>query len=234
MPPSVSLLIPAYNEAASIAGIAERSLKILQRLGAPYELIILDDCSTDGTSDVLQALQQRYPEHVRVVRHTENLGIAATFEELYRLASLDFVFLVSADGEYPPEALLQCLPLLDHCDIVICKRKQKQYTPYRHMVSGSYRWLPRLLFGVDLYDSGSIKCVRREILRNIPVRSKSVFVEAERIIRAVKRGYTLGMVHIDHGIRMDGKARGARIATVTRAALDLCRCFWDIQIMGRI
>lgn len=229
---SVSLLIPAYNEHAAIRSTVERSLKVLKECTTDYELIVLDDASTDDTFTILQQLKQEHPE-IRIERHTVNSGIAATFEDLYRMATKDFVFLISGDGQFPPESLKQCMPLLDDYDIVVCNRVRKEYTFYRHLISSSYRRLPQILFGIDLYDSGSIKCVRREVFTTVPVTSKSVFVEAERIIRAVKRGYRMTKVDIVQEPRKGGKARGGRVSTVAKAAGDLLRVWWELQILKR-
>ena len=202
----------------------ERALAVLQSCTDDYELIVLDDASTDDTFAIMQRVQARHPGII-VRRHERNMGIAATFEELYQLASKEFVFLISGDGQFPPETLTRCLPLLAEHDIVICRRVSKHYTPYRHAVSWAYRWLPRLLFGVDLVDPGSVKVVRRTIYREVPVTSTSVFVEAERIIRAVRRGYRLTAVDMESQPRVGGQASGARLPVALAAARDLMR-FW--------
>ncbi|MBP6715617.1 MAG: glycosyltransferase family 2 protein [Acidobacteria bacterium] len=222
--PSISLLIPAYHERLTIEPLMERALAVLQSCTDDYELIVLDDASTDDTFAIMQRVQARHPGII-VRRHERNMGIAATFEELYQLASKEFVFLISGDGQFPPETLTRCLPLLAEHDIVICRRVSKHYTPYRHAVSWAYRWLPRLLFGVDLVDPGSVKVVRRTIYREVPVTSTSVFVEAERIIRAVRRGYRLTAVDMESQPRVGGQASGARLPVALAAARDLMR-FW--------
>jgi len=226
----VSLLIPAYNEESTIESVVGRSLATLAECTDDFELIILDDASRDRTPSLLAELQARNPR-ITILRHETNRGIAATFEELYRAATKDFLFLVSGDGQYPPEALKDCMPLLGDCDIVICNRTYKHYTPYRHLISKCYRLLPRLLFGVELYDSGSIKCVRRSIIREIPVESRSVFVEAERLIRAHKRSYKIGKVDIVQAPRAGGKARGAELSTVWHSTWDMLRLWWKLQIL---
>jgi glycosyltransferase involved in cell wall biosynthesis len=228
--PSLSLVIPAYNEEATIADIMRRSLNVLRACTDDYELIVLDDASRDATFAIMQGIAATDPR-VRIDRHGNNMGIAATFEELYSLATKEYVFLISGDGQFPPETLLSCMPLLGQYDIVICKRTYKHYTLYRHVVSFCYRWLPRILFGVDLIDPGGVKCVRREIYTDIHVRSTSVFVEAERIIRAVKRGKTLTSVDMVQVPRKGGKAAGGRIGTVSQSVLDMIVCWWQLQVL---
>jgi glycosyltransferase involved in cell wall biosynthesis len=222
--PSISLLIPAYNEQATIEAVVGQALDVLRQCAPDHEVIVLDDASRDRTWEILQSLSAREPA-VRIVRHETNQGIAATFEELYRLAAKDYVFLVSGDGQFPPEVLLRCVPLLERYDIVVCRRTYKDYTPYRHLVSFLFRWLPRVMFGVDVIDPGGVKVMRREIYSRVPVISKGVFVEAERLIGAVKAGYRLTAVDMIQMPRQGGESRGAKISTVVTAGADLVRCW---------
>jgi len=231
-PASVSLVIPAYNEEAAIESVIDRAAAVLARTVSDHELIVLDDASTDGTWAVIERARQRCPS-MRTERHATNQGIAATFEDLYRLASKDFVFLISGDGQFPPETLEKCTPLLDRYDIIICKRVVKQYTPYRHAISFAFRWVPKLLFGVDAIDPGGIKCMKREIIQQIPVQSTSVFVESERIIRAVKRGYRLTSVDMEQAPRIGGQAKGARLSTLLGAVRDMTTCWWRLSVLRR-
>lgn len=228
--PSLSIVIPAYNEEAAIANTVSRCVAAAARCTPDYEVIALDDASSDGTLDVLRTLQQSFPA-VRVERHENNQGIARTFEDLYALATKDYVFLVSGDGQFPPELVERCMPLLKQADIVICKRTVKRYTIVRHIISFCYRWLPRILFGVDLYDSGSVKLVPRAVYREIAVSSKSVFVEAERIIRAAKRGYRIAKIDFVQEERKGGRAHGGKPSTVWKAFVDMWSVWWRLQIL---
>ncbi len=226
---SVSLVIPAYNEEEALPRTFERCLHTLQQCTSDYEIVMLDDCSCDGTWPVMQELCRRDPARIRALRHPENRGIAVTFEDLYRAAGKEFVFLIPADGEYPPEALGQCMPLMDRgADIVICTRNTKHYTLYRQCISRAYRHLTTFLFGVDLRDPGSIKCVRRSVMTDVPVRSTSVYVEVERIIRALRSGYRYSVIPIQVDTRKSGQARGARFSTVMKAVRDLFSLWWEM------
>jgi glycosyltransferase involved in cell wall biosynthesis len=231
--PSISLLIPAYNEEASLAEVAERALRALRAATDDYELIMLDDASRDRTLLMMEAIRGRDPAHISVLRHPKNLGIARSFEDLYRAATKEYVFLIPGDGQYPPEALREIVPLLGRYDIVVCRRTYKHYTPYRHAISACFRWLPRLLFGIDLHDPGSTKCMKREIIAGIPVCAQGVFVEAERLIRASRRGYRIGTVDIVQEPRRGGKARGASLREIAHAMGDLLRLWMTLVLLRR-
>ncbi len=231
--PSISLLIPAYNEEAMLTETVERGLRALRAATGDYELIMLDDASDDRTPVIMEEIRRSDPAHIAVLQHPKNEGIARSFEDLYRSATKDYVFLIPGDGQYPPEALQEIVPLLGQYDVVVCRRTYKHYTPYRHVISLCFRWLPRLLFGIDLADPGSTKCVKREIITGIPVCARGVFVEAERLIRAARRGYRIGTVDIVQEPRRGGKARGAALREIAHAAGDLLRLWFTLTILRR-
>lgn len=227
--PSISLVVPAFNEQAALPYTVARCVQVLERTGQEYEIIMLDDASTDGTWQIMQSITAQNAQNIRALRHESNQGIAKTFEDLYHEASKDFVFLIPADGEYPPEALIDCLPLIDRgADIVICARSTKYYTVYRQFISYAYRALTARLFGIDLIDPGSIKCIRRSIIAETPVRCVGVYVEVERVVRAVRAGYRYAVVPITAERRTGGRARGARLCTVVQAVKDLLSLWLEL------
>lgn len=231
--PSISLVIAAFNEEATLEAVFVRCLDVLVECSDDFEVLILDDASRDGTGEIAAAIAAEHPDVVKVITHQKNRGIAATFEELNQAATRDYVFDIPADGEYPPEALREIMPLLNDFDIVVCNRTFKRYTLYRRLVSWSYRWLPRLMFGVELYDPGSTKCRRRTLIEEIPLSSRGVFAEAERMIRAVRRGYRLGKVDVEPERRLAGDPRGASLGYVVLAAIDLLRLWFRLVIFRR-
>ncbi len=91
--PSVSLVIAAYNEAGSLATVFQRCLEVLQDCTDDYEVIILDDGSTDDTLAVAHTLRDNHAGFVRVLEHRQNQGIRVTFEELYHAAEKDYVLM---------------------------------------------------------------------------------------------------------------------------------------------
>ena len=84
---------------------------------------------------------------------------------------------------------------------------------------------------MDLYDPGSIKCRKREVIQDIEIQSRSVFAEAERMIRAVRRGYRIGKVDIRPEKRVAGQARGASWSNVCGAVLDLFRLWFRLVVL---
>ena len=227
----ISICIPAYNEEQTIEEATKTAVLTLQQTGLSGEILVLDDCSTDRTWQILRSFKDSVPQ-LQIRRHEINQGIAKTFGELYRWAKMDFVFLNSADGQWKMETLLEMLPLAKRYDLIVARRKEKHYRLNRRIVSWFFNVLPLVLFGTKTYDAGSVKLVRREIY-DIEIKSTGVFAEAERIIRAGRLGYRVGFIEVDHFPRKSGKATGAKLSLVIEAIIDLCRCWFDIVLLRR-
>ncbi len=227
--PGISICIPAYNEEKTIEQAVYDAVKVLNKIGLPGEILVLDDGSTDKTWEILQKLKKDVP-NIQTLRQEINLGIAATFNKLYQWGSRELVFLYPADAQWRINILLDMLSLLDRYDLIVARRKTKHYTFGRQLVSWMYNALPLILFGTRTYDAGSLKLVRREIY-DIPVISSGVFVEAERIVRAKRLGYRIGAVDVDHFPRNYGKESGAKFSLVIQSLVDAVKCWIDISIL---
>jgi glycosyltransferase involved in cell wall biosynthesis len=225
----LSVVMPVYNEEEALANTLEEAVAALSDAAFCYEIVIVDDASTDDSGQILEQWRRRYPEIIRVVRHESNRGIAAACQTLFREARGVYVFLNASDGQWKTAECLRMMEIRDRYDLVIGVRKQKHYTLWRKAVSGAFNLLPRLCFGVPTYDAGSIKLYKAEVL-TIPLISRGVFGEAERIIRAERRGYRVGTIEVDHFSRTGGLATGARLSVVAVAVADLLRCWWRITV----
>ena len=230
--PRLSVCFPAYNEAATIDDVLRETDDLLRAGGLPYEIIVCDDGSTDGTGAIAEEFARR-AGHTRVLHHEKNLGIRATFEELYTEARGDVVVVNSVDGQWPMATVLGLVPLTSDSDIIIAGRRQKFYSWNRAFISWAYNLVPQVLFGLTTHDAGALKLYRREVLREIPVISLSPFSEAERLIRAARAGYRITVCPVDIKPRLAGRARGVSVRTVAQALVDVVRVWRDLHSRTR-
>lgn len=228
MAASVSVCFPAYNESQTIRAVLEDARALLAHSNLDYEVLICDDASTDETPAIIRDVAAGDPR-IRAWRHDQNQGIFATFEELYAKATKEFVFLNATDGQWETRILLDLLPLTTFADVVIASRRDKQYTPVRGAVSWAFNALPRLLFGVNTYDAGAVKLIRREIIARWALVSRSPFSEAERLIRAARHGYRIVEYPVDTTSRRGGRGQRAKWSLVRGAAVDLVRVWWALR-----
>jgi glycosyltransferase involved in cell wall biosynthesis len=227
--PSISVCFPAYNEEGTIEGVLTEAHELLHRSKLDYEILVCNDGSVDRTGRIIEETATRLP-NIRALNNPRNMGIHATFERLYSEASKDFVFLNSTDRQWETSVLFEMLPLTGNFDIVIAARKNKHYGTMRSLVSWAFNALPAFLFGVETFDAGAVKLVRREIIQRFMLVSRSPFSEAERLIRAARAGYRIGSYPVAVSDRQAGLARGASSGAVVEAIKDVVRVWWDLRI----
>ena len=221
--PSLSIVIPAFNEAASIAATVRDALEVGAAHALVLEVIVCDDGSRDDTGAIAAAVAAGDPRVV-VLRRAENRGIEASIRALYAAARHAWVFLNSADRQWPMAMLAPMVAAVAAgADFVVGVRANKRdvYTRYRRVISWGYERVVRAL-GAPGGDPGSIKLARRELLHT-PVAARGVFAEGERVIRAARGGARVVEVPVEFHRRAAGQATGARGDVVVRAVLDAAR-----------
>ncbi len=219
-PFSLSVVIPAYNEQATVSAVFDEVKHILDGLNVDYEIILCDDASQDSTKTAIEKIVAAHPA-ARGIYHAANKGLFATFEELYHSATKEFVLLLPGDGQWAADFLPQAITQTANCDVVIIGRRQKQYPLWRKANSWLFNHLVQWCTGVDLYDIGSVKIVRREIFERVQVATHSAFTEAERLLKARKLGYRITVFWHGHKARGAGKASGASLTKSLKAFGDL-------------
>lgn len=218
---SLSIVIPAFNEAGSIEETVEDALRVGVQVARELEVLVCNDGSRDETSKILATITD---PRVRVLDRQVNRGIEASMRALYARAQCEWVFLMSADRQWPMTSLVELAGAAERgADFVIGVRPNKRsvYTPYRQVVSWGYEKIVRV-FGAPAGDPGSIKLARRDLL-HAPVAARGVFAEGERIIRAARGGARVVEVAVEFHRRGAGKATGARRDVVARALVDAVR-----------
>ena len=193
-------------------------------------MLVCDDASTDETPSILRAIAEAEPR-LRVLRRNQNRGIEASIRALYAESRCAWVFLNSADGQWPMEALEPMAAAVEAgADLVIGIRSNKRevYSAYRRLLSRAFQWAVGLL-GAPGTDPGSIKLGRHALL-HAAVVSHGVFSEGERVIRAARSGARIAEVVVPFRRRGAGVATGARGTIVVRAATDLVRVVCSILL----
>lgn len=225
----LSVVMPVYNEEDALPDVLGEAVASLRSAGFRCEILVVDDASKDRSLQILQRFERDNPDLVRVLKHEVNRGIVGACQTLYDNARGDYVFIIGSDGQWKTAEALRMMALRDRFDLIVGRRVAKQYDWRRKFVSGAFNALPRLLFGVQTHDAGSIKLFRRDVL-DLPAVSKGPFREAERIVRASDAGLRIGSIDVEHFNRNGGVASGARIGLIWESLLDLGRCFWHLRV----
>jgi dolichol-phosphate mannosyltransferase len=214
--------MPAYNEEAGIAHTVESTAPVLDRLFDDYELIVIDDGSTDGTLAVLQGLAPRFPR-LRVLSYSPNRGYAEALRRGFAASARPFVFFTDADLQFDPEELPLLFDALDGADLAVGFRKDRRDPWPRKVYSRVYNGLQRVLLGIRATDINcAFKLFRREFITDIPLTAESFVINAEIFLRAKQRGARVAEVGVTHRERARGTST-VRPSIVFRTLREMAR-----------
>jgi len=199
----VTIFIPAYNEAGSIKEVVKEAEEVLTKGGFAGEILVVDDGSTDGTTEILEELSQTVP-NLRIILHTVNQGIAAAMMSGYKSARGEWIFFNSADAQVSMSYLLEFITQSKHKDIIVGYFEHRQDGPVRYFFSRIYHMIVGYLFGIHLRNINALKLFRREIFNPHQEWSGSLCVDLELLLHAMDRGDRIGEVLVEHTAREFG------------------------------
>ena len=216
----------AYNEAASLKMVADEITAAVQRLGIPYELLIIDDGSTDETGEIADHLAQQ-SGLVRVVHHAPNGGLGAVYRTGFAEAQGRYLTFFPADGQFPASSIEQLLAVMANQDMVL------GYIPRRPgMASRTLSLLERLLYRAlfgSLPTFQGVLMFRRVLLEEIELesRGRGWAVLMELIIRTSRGGYRVTTIPTGVRPRFAGHSKVNNFRTIWAnliQVLELRRC----------
>jgi glycosyltransferase involved in cell wall biosynthesis len=220
MKPAISIVMPAFNEAANVAEAVHEAAEVLRELTDRPEILVVDDGSTDDTGRILGELELGFPE-LRVIRHATNLGVARALDRLYREATGDLVFFNSADRQAPMRYLAELLPALEYADLVVGWYPQRQDPVARRLLSRGYHFFARVLLGIRLHNVNALKLFRRTVYDPSYPWTASMCFDAEFVAAAQRRGFRVVDVPLEHFARAGGKSHVASLGTIVQTLAAL-------------
>ena len=217
---SIAVVIPAYNDATTIARLVQDTDCLLKEIGSDYEIVVINDGSKDNTLEVLQELGTRI-KNMRLVNHEQNQGYGRTIKELYLCGGKDLVFSLPGDYQFAPKELITMAQGLKDHDFVIGHRVRRNDPPRRKLQSAVYNLMLRIFYGCSYKDVNSIKLFRKAILDKIRLESDTPFVDAELCIRAQRAGFKVVEIPIEHLPRLSQGASGGKFSVIWDTFSDL-------------
>jgi glycosyltransferase involved in cell wall biosynthesis len=223
---SITVIFPAYNEEQNIRSAIARAVDAMRPRFHAFELLIIDDGSTDRTGEIAEDLAKEHPE-ITVIHNRKNLGLGETLYRGFQCARGELVIQNAMD--YPLDLcdLDKMIPLLEEADVIVAVRKgYAGYTPYRKLASRVNRFILRQLFNPKLRDYNYTQLFKREVLGAARPNSRStVFMVPEIIIRAYELGFKFVELDIGYQPRVFGKATSGKPKVILRSLRDMFK-FW--------
>ncbi len=226
---SISVFFPCYNEQDNVGNTVTRAVGVLEKIGADYEVIIVNDGSKDSTGETADNIAAKN-SRIKVVHHQTNLGYGSAVRSGIKASTKDFVFFTDGDGQFDVNEMPPLLPLMEKFDIVCGYRINRQDSFTRKLNGFLWTKLVCLLFGLSVRDVDcAFKLFKRNVFDNMPLVSTGALISAEILARAARRGFTITQVGVHHYPRTAGTQTGAKMSVILRAFKELFKLYNTIR-----
>ncbi|MFH1561548.1 MAG: glycosyltransferase family 2 protein [Patescibacteria group bacterium] len=231
--PELSVFLPCFNEGENLTATAEKTIPILDRVASKWELLIINDGSTDDTGKVAKKLAQKYP-NVRIVTHPVNRGYGASFKSGFYNSKFSWRAFIDADGQFDFKDIYAFVEKQKEtgADLVIGYYLDRQVPILRIWASKLWELLVFIFFGLKVRDIDcGFKLVNEKVIKTIPKleSERGPFITSEFLVKAKKSGFKIAEVGVHHFSRQAGSATGAQLKVVVSGFKDLLRLWFKMN-----
>ncbi len=220
----LSIIIMAYNEEQSLPRQLARTLAFARERCAKFEVLVVDDGSTDGTAAVVRRYAIEEPR-VRLLSHDRNYGMGRAIRTGYAAARLDWVTQLPADGQVNPQVLSRFLAETPTADLILSVYDERGDGLKRRFLSAGYKALGRLVLGTRADFTGTM-LFRRRLLEQTPLHSETFFVNLEFPLQCLRRGVSHAIVTFRPEPRMAGESKVTSLRKIRLVFGEMLRMRW--------
>lgn len=219
---SVSIFYPCYNDWGTMGSMVLLTARTAERLGLDWDLTIVDDGSEAHTHDLLEAIEEGFPE-VKVIRHEKNRGYGGALRQGFAAATKEWIFYTDGDAQYDVRELELLLKAAGPEVDVVQGYKITRHDPlHRKIIGRIYHWLVKVAFGLKLRDVDcDFRLLRRSIFDTIELTSNSGVICAEMMMRIQRAGFRVVEVPVHHYQRAHGKSQFFNFVRIARVMRQL-------------
>lgn len=229
--PSISVFFPAYNDGGTIASMVVEAIATLRQVTDDYEVIVVNDGSSDYTGEVLAELSRVYPE-LRIVDHGRNRGYGGALRSGFAAATKELVFYTDGDAQYDVRELKLLLERLEPGVDVVNGYKIARSDPWHRIVIGTlYQHVVRFLFRLRVRDPDcDFRLLRRAVFDRITLESNSGVICVELLRKLQDAGFTIVEVPVHHYHRAYGRSQFFNFGRIARVGQGLVRLWWQLVL----
>ena len=230
--PGLSVFFPAYNDGGTIASLVITAVKVAGAITSDYEVIVVNDGSSDDTAQILDELARIYPDRVRIVHHPKNRGYGGALRTGFATATKEFIFYTDGDGQYDPAEMTVLLPkMTDDVDWVNGWKISRSDPMHRIFIGRLYHHMVKLLFGLRVRDVDcDFRLMRRRIFDVVQLEKDSGVICLEMMKKFQDAGFRVAEHPVHHYHRSYGKSQFFNFPRIFRTAIDVLKLWWALVI----
>jgi glycosyltransferase involved in cell wall biosynthesis len=230
--PTISLVIPMFNEEANIQHAIEYATDALSQHASEYEIVIVDDASTDQSPELVRRATTGNPR-VRLIQHDFNQKLGASLKSGFAAARHELVLYMDADLPFDPDVLGRAIRAMNvtRADVISGYRFDRTTEGLKRTIySIVYNWMIRLLFGISVRDVNfSFKLMKREVIDAVGLRAEGSLIDAELIVKARNRGFVIQQIGLDYFPRTLGTSHLSSPTVILKMLRELIALFPDMR-----
>lgn len=231
----VSIFFPCYNDAKSIKILVENAFSTIKEFTKKYEVIVVDDSSTDNSKQVLLRLSQKY-KRLKLVFHEKNLGYGGALKSGFKTAQYRLVFYTDGDGQYDVKELPLLLSLVTKdCDFINGIKMTRHDPTYRIVIGNIYSFMTRWLFWIPVYDIDcDFRLIRKSLLKKLDLKSNSGSICIELVKKAQRAGAKFRQVSVHHLERRFGASQFFKADRILHTFGELTMLWVQLMIIDKL
>jgi len=231
---SISVFFPCYNDRETIGQLIRDAFFICQKLTDDFEVIVVDDGSTDGSRELLKKLEKKY-DFLKLVFHQRNKGYGGALRSGFKATTKDLIFYTDGDGQYDVKELPKLLAkMTDQIDIVNGYKIKRSDAWYRVVIGKTYHWTMKLVFNLHIRDVDcDFRLMRREILNRVNLKHSSGVICVEMIKKIEMAGFRFAQVGVNHYPRLYGQSQFFNFPRIFKVFINLFKLWWELIIYGQ-
>lgn len=229
--PTISVFFPCYNDKGTIGILVSKSIKLLKPLAKKFEVIVIDDGSTDGSRELLTKLKQKHSQ-LKLVFHSRNKGYGGALRSGFKTAANELVFYTDGDAQYAIEEMPLLLPLMTKDVAVVNGIKMERGDAwYRVVIGNLYNFIMRNAFDIDLFDIDcDFRLIRKSALKTIHLHSETGAICVELVKKLQQKGLAFREVTVHHYPRTYGKSQFFNFRRIFYTGKDLIGLWIDMML----
>lgn len=228
--PSLSIVLPAYNEEESLSYVLSDTIHNLPKYVKDYEIIVVDDGSTDKTPQIADSFAKKKNKYVRVIHRTTNGGFNKAMITGLKAAKKDYVACMQADGQDLIRDMVNCFRVMSKYDLVLGTRGERiDYNLYRTFLSYGAGILYRVLFGITYEDVHWVYVWRTKEVQKLKLDPKGgMFVLVESLVKFQKKGLRIGEASSPYRPRYGGVNKNDSLKVISKTFVSMFKLWYKI------